>query len=191
MLNIVLFGPPGAGKGTQSENLINHYNLVHLSTGDILRSEIANKTELGMQAKELMDKGELVPDQVVIGMIRSKLKNNPDAKGFIFDGFPRTHAQAETLDVLLADYDTRINVMLALDVEKEELISRLLERGKVSGRSDDQDRSVIENRINEYIKKTAPLKQYYDDQGKFVSIDGQGTIEEIFDRLKKAIENNS
>lgn len=183
MLNIVLFGPPGAGKGTQSENLINKYNLVHLSTGDILRSEIANGTELGKQAKAIMDRGELVGDNIVIGMIESKLDENPHAKGFIFDGFPRTAAQAVALDDLLQKKGTGISGMLALEVDNEELVKRLLLRGKDSGRADDQNEDIIRNRIKEYNNKTLPLKNYYSEQGKFHSIKGIGSIGEIFNAL--------
>jgi adenylate kinase len=189
MLNIVLFGPPGAGKGTQSENLIKQYHLVHLSTGDILRNEIANGTTLGLEAKKLMDQGILVPDEVVIGMIENKLNANKNAKGFIFDGFPRTTAQAETLDVLLQKHETSIHKMLALEVNDDELKKRLLERGKTSGRADDQNPEIIENRIKEYNNKTAPLKNYYLQQNKFIGINGIGTIEEIFVRLQTAIES--
>lgn len=183
MLNIVLFGPPGAGKGTQSENLINKYGLVHLSTGDILRSEIANGTELGRRAKEVMDRGELVGDDIVIGMIESKLDENANAKGFIFDGFPRTTAQAIALDDLLQKKGTGISGMLALEVDDEELVKRLLQRGQGSGRADDRDEDVIRRRILEYNTKTLPLKTYYNEQGKFHSINGIGTIEEIFKAL--------
>jgi adenylate kinase len=183
MLNIVLFGPPGAGKGTQSENLINKYGLVHLSTGDILRSEITRGTELGKKAKEIMDRGELVGDEIVIGMIESKLDQNPNAKGFIFDGFPRTTAQAVALDDLLQKKGTGISGMLALEVDNEELVKRLLNRGKESGRPDDRDENVIRRRILEYNNKTLPLKQYYSEQGKFHSIHGIGTIDEIFKAL--------
>lgn len=188
MLNIVLFGPPGAGKGTQSEKLINRYELIHLSTGDILRGEIADGTELGMEAKELMDQGVLVPDEVVIAMIRGKLTANLDAKGFIFDGFPRTQAQAEALDVALEDLDQSITMMLALEVDNEELVARLLKRGEDSGRSDDQDESIIRNRLEQYDEKTAPLKSYYEAQGKFRSVDGLGSIDEISERLFSAID---
>jgi adenylate kinase len=187
MLNIVLFGPPGAGKGTQSDKLIAEYQLVHLSTGDILRSEIANGTKLGLEAKKLMDQGILVPDDVVIGMIESKVDANKNAKGFIFDGFPRTAAQAEALDRLLAKKGTSINMMLALEVAKEELIKRLLNRGKDSGRPDDQNENVIEKRINEYNNKTAPLKDYYTNQNKFFGVKGVGSIDEIFEALTKVI----
>jgi adenylate kinase len=187
MLNLVLFGPPGAGKGTQSENLINKYGLVHLSTGDILRSEIARGTALGKKAKEVMDRGELVSDDIVIGMIESKLDDNNHAKGFIFDGFPRTTAQAVALDDLLQKKGTGISGMLALEVDDEELTKRLLLRGKDSGRPDDRDESVIRKRIQEYNTKTLPLKNYYNEQGKFHSIYGIGTIDEIFKALTDRI----
>jgi len=189
MLNIVLFGPPGAGKGTQAEKIIDKYNLVHLSTGDILRSELADKTQLGLEAKKFMDKGELVPDDVVIGMIETKIDQNPGAKGFIFDGFPRTTAQAQALDRLLSKKGTPINAMLMLTVEHDELIKRLLNRGKDSGRKDDQDISVIENRIRVYNNETAPLINYYEKQGKYHAVHGMGSIEEIFERLCHTINN--
>ena len=189
MLNLVLFGPPGAGKGTQSEKLIEKYKLVHLSTGDILRSEIAGGTDLGLKAKKLMDAGMLVPDEVVIGMIDSKLDANKNAKGFIFDGFPRTIAQAEALDTLLTEKKTSINMMLALEVEKEELIKRLLNRGKDSGRADDRNTEIIEKRIEEYNNKTAPLKDYYSKQNKLQVIKGVGGIDAIFQKLCEAIDN--
>lgn len=188
MLNIVLFGPPGAGKGTQATSLIEKYKLVHLSTGDILRGELAAKSPLGLEAKKFMDKGELVSDEVVIGMIEVKLDQNKDASGFIFDGFPRTKAQAAALGKLLEKKNTAITVMLALQVEKQELINRLLGRGKVSGRADDQDINIIENRISVYNRETSPVIDYYDALGKFKSVNGMGTIEEIFDRLCKAID---
>ncbi len=188
MLNLVLFGPPGAGKGTQAEFLIRSYGLIHLSTGDLLRSETAAGTPLGLEARHYMDKGELVPDSVVIGMIRSKLETNREARGFIFDGFPRTVAQAQALDALLNENGTPISGMLSLEVEHQELIDRLLGRGLVSGRADDQDCSVIENRIQVYREKTAPLIEYYNQQGKFFGIDGMGTISEIADRLMSRVD---
>lgn len=187
MLNIVLFGPPGAGKGTQSEKLIEKYGLIHLSTGDLLRNEIAKQTPLGLEAKQLMDKGDLVRDSIVIGMIESKLDSNPDANGFIFDGFPRTQAQAIALDDLLQKKGTAISAMLALEVDNEELIKRLLLRGKESGRPDDQNESIIRNRVNEYNTKTLPLKNFYSEQSKFHSIDGIGSINQIFNELVQRI----
>lgn len=189
MLNIVLFGPPGAGKGTQAAKLLEKYQLVHLSTGDILRSELAAETELGIEAKKFMEKGELVPDSVVVGMIEGKIDSNSGANGFIFDGFPRTTAQAEALDIMLDKKGTPISMMLALEVEEEELIKRLLLRGKDSGRSDDQDRSIIENRISVYNAETAPVKDFYAAQNKFKGIHGMGSIDEIFNRLCEAIDS--
>jgi adenylate kinase len=189
MLNIVLFGPPGSGKGTQSAKLIEKYNLVHLSTGDILRSEISAQTPLGLEARKKMDKGELVSDDIVIGMIGNKLDTNPSAKGFIFDGFPRTTAQAAALDKLLTEKKTSISVMLSLEVEKQELINRLLNRGKDSGRVDDQNLSVIENRILVYSRETAVVADYYKVQGKYEAINGMGTIEDIFNRLCETINS--
>lgn len=190
MLNTVLFGPPGAGKGTQAAKLIDKYKLVHLSTGDILRGELAAKSTLGLEAKKYMDKGELVPDEVVIGMIEVKLDQNAGSKGFIFDGFPRTKAQAGALDKLLAKKHTSISIMVALEVEKQELINRLMGRGKISGRADDQDMSVIENRITVYNRETAPVIDYYNAQGKFKSVNGMGTIEDIFQRLCGVIDKS-
>jgi adenylate kinase len=189
MLNIVLFGPPGAGKGTQAAKLLEKYQLVHLSTGDILRSELAAETRLGLEAKKYMEKGELVPDSVVIGMIEGKIDSQSDAKGFIFDGFPRTTAQAEALDKMLNKKETPISLMLSLEVEKEELIKRLLLRGKDSGRADDQDRSIIENRIRVYHAETSPVKDFYAAQNKYKGIEGMGSIEQIFDRLCTAIDS--
>ena len=188
MLNIVLFGPPGAGKGTQAVKLIEKYKLVHLSTGDILRGELAAKSKLGLEAKSYMDKGELVPDEVVIGMIEVKLDQNQEARGFIFDGFPRTQAQAAALDALLEKKRTSITMMLALQVEKQELVNRLMGRGKVSGRADDQGISIIENRIAVYNRETSPVIDYYAAQNKYKAIDGMGSIEEIFGRLCGAID---
>ena len=187
MLNIVLFGPPGAGKGTQSQKLVEQFNLIHLSTGDLLRSEIKAGTQLGTEAKVLMDQGKLVPDEIVIGMIRNKLEANQDAAGFIFDGFPRTEKQAEALDDLLSEEGTSITMMLALEVNEAELIKRLLERGKDSGRADDQDEKVIRERLNVYQAQTAILKEYYKKQDKFEGVNGSGTIEEVFERLSNSI----
>ncbi|PTM05266.1 MAG: adenylate kinase [Bacteroidetes bacterium] len=188
MLNIVLFGPPGAGKGTQSEMLINQYQLVHLATGDIFRYNIKNGTELGKLAQQYMDKGQLVPDEVTIKMLNAEVEKRPDAKGFIFDGFPRTNPQAEALDALLASKNTSITCMLALEVPEEELKMRLLKRAEVSGRADDANIEVIENRIAVYNKETAPVKSYFDKQDKLSLIDGTGSIESITERLFKAID---
>jgi len=191
MLNIVLFGPPGAGKGTQAKKLIDSYHLIHLSTGDLLRAEIANGTSLGIQAKSIMDRGDLVSDEIVIGMIENKLNHNPDAKGFIFDGFPRTTAQAQALDELLEKKNSSINMMIALEVDNVELTRRLLVRGHESGRADDQNEDIIKNRIAEYNNKTAPLKNYYSNKGKFHSVYGIGTVEQIFELLCATIDNKT
>ena len=188
MFNIILFGPPGSGKGTQSEKLIEKYGLKHLSTGDLLRSEIARETPLGLEAKNLMDKGQLVPDEVVIGMISSALEANPDAKGFLFDGFPRTTAQSEALDKLLKLKQTEIGVLLAMEVSKEELVKRLLNRGLTSGRSDDTNETVIRARIVEYKQKTTVVANYYEQFDKVVTIKGEGTVEEIFSDLCSEID---
>ena len=187
MLNIVLFGPPGAGKGTQSAKLIEQYGLVHLSTGDIFRANIKGGTELGTLAKSYIDKGQLVPDEVTIGMLASEVNKAPDAKGFIFDGFPRTQAQAQALDTLLASKETSITMMLALEVEEEELRKRLLLRGKDSGRADDQDPTIIQKRIDVYNGETMPVKDFYTAQGKYKGIDGIGEIDTIFNELCDAI----
>lgn len=188
MLNIVLFGPPGAGKGTQAEKLVNKYNLVHLSTGDIFRANIKGETELGKLAKSYMDKGNLVPDQVTISMLEAEVDKNPNANGFIFDGFPRTTPQAEALDKFLSSKNTTITKMLALDVENGELIKRLLERGKDSGRADDLDTVIIANRIKVYNDQTAVVADFYAAQNKFEQINGIGAIDEIFNRLCAAID---
>jgi adenylate kinase len=188
MLNIVLFGPPGAGKGTQSERLIEKYGLVHLSTGDIFRANIKGETELGLLAKSYMDKGQLVPDEVTINMLRSEVIKHQDPKGFIFDGFPRTNNQAVALDSFLTASGTSISVMLALEVEENELKERLKKRAEVSGRADDADPEVIANRIKVYNAETAPVKDFYLNQGKFISIDGIGSIDEITNRLFSAID---
>ena len=188
MFNLILFGPPGSGKGTQSEKLVAKYNLKHLSTGDLLRSEISAKTPLGLEAKKFMDKGQLVPDEVVIGMISSALDSNPDAVGFLFDGFPRTATQAEALDKLLELKKNSINVMLALDVSEEELAKRLVKRGETSGRTDDNNDHVIRTRILEYHKKTSQVADHYKKANKVVMIKGEGSVEDIFARLTKEID---
>ena len=187
MLNIILFGPPGSGKGTQSIKLIEEYGLKHLSTGDLLRSEISNKTPLGLEVKTLIDKGLLVPDEVVIGMISTALDANPQAKGFLFDGFPRTKEQAIALDKLLKLKQTDIEVVLALEVGEEELVKRLLNRGLTSGRTDDTNEAIIRDRITEYRKKTSVVADYYSEFDKVVKIKGEGTEDEIFAALKKEI----
>lgn len=188
MTNLVLFGPPGAGKGTQANFLKEKYNLVHISTGDVFRFNIKNETALGMLAKSYMDKGELVPDQVTIDMLNAEVEKNADANGFIFDGFPRTNAQAKALDKLMDSKDSQINAMIALEVDDEILVERLLERGKSSGRADDADESIIRNRITEYYKKTAILKDYYAAQDKYFGVDGVGSIAEITERLSAVID---
>lgn len=189
MFNLILFGPPGSGKGTQSEKLIARFGLKHLSTGDLLRSEIAKQTALGVEAKKVMDKGELVPDEVVIGMISSAIDHNENVKGFLFDGFPRTAAQAEALDKLLALKKAPIAVMLALEVSEEELVKRLMKRGETSGRSDDTNESVIRARIAEYHKKTAVVADYYRKFDKVTMIEGEGSIDEIFSSLCEVIDS--
>ena len=189
MFNLILFGPPGGGKGTQSEKLIAKYHLRHLSTGDLLRSEISRKTPLGIEAKKLMDKGNLVPDEVVIGMINDAVDLNMESAGFLFDGFPRTAIQAEELDNLLARKHTCIDVMIALEVSEDELIKRLLKRGETSGRSDDTNEIVIRARIAEYHKKTASVADHYQKAHKVVMIKGEGTVDEIFARLSGEIDH--
>ena len=191
MFNIILFGPPGSGKGTQSEKLVAKYSLKHLSTGDLLRSEITNKTALGLEAKSIMEKGYLVPDEVVIGMISSALEGNPKAKGFLFDGFPRTSAQAEALDKLLELKKTSISVMLALEVNEEELVKRLWKRGQTSGRIDDNNDAVIRERIIEYHKKTSPVAEYYKKMKKVIMVNGEGTVNEIFAALCHEIDKRT
>ena len=188
MFNIILFGPPGSGKGTQSERLVVKYSLKHLSTGDLLRSEIAGQTTLGLEAKNFMDQGKLVPDEVVIGMISSALDNNPLAKGFLFDGFPRTEAQAEALDKLLELKQTEIRVVLALMVSEDELVQRLLNRGLTSGRPDDNNVDVIRARIIEYHKKTSLVADYYRKFNKVFDIPGEGSVDEIFESLCAKID---
>lgn len=188
MTNIVLFGPPGAGKGTQAEVLKEKFNLIHISTGDVFRFNIKNKTKLGMLAKSYMDKGDLVPDKVTIDMLKAEVDKNPNAKGFIFDGFPRTESQAIALDNFLQEKGNSINGMVALEVPEDLLVARLLKRGETSGRPDDQDESKIRNRFNEYENKTAILKHYYEDQKKYYGVDGVGSIEEITERLSTVFD---
>jgi adenylate kinase len=187
MLNIVLFGPPGAGKGTQSSKLVEKFNLVHLSTGDIFRYNIKNETELGRLAKSYIDAGNLVPDEVTINMLEKEVEQYPNAKGFIFDGFPRTVPQAEALDIFLKSKNTNIQLMLALIVDENELIKRLLLRGKDSGRADDTDESIIRNRIQVYNEQTAVAAGFYESQGKYHAINGIGSVDEIFERLSSII----
>ncbi|MGB8190418.1 MAG: adenylate kinase [Chitinophagaceae bacterium] len=188
MFNLILFGPPGSGKGTQSEKLIEKYGLIHLSTGNLLREEIANRTDLGMAARSFMDKGQLVPDEVVLGMIACCLDNNVHANGFLFDGFPRTVAQAEGLDKMLQERGVAIDLVLALEVGSEELVSRLVNRGKTSGRSDDNE-EVIRARIQEYENKTAPVADHYAKMDKVVHVKGEGGVDEIFDSLCRQIND--
>ncbi len=189
MINIVLFGPPGAGKGTQASRLVEKYNLFHLSTGDVFRYNIKNETELGVLAKSYMDKGQLVPDDVTIKLLISEVNKHPEAEGFIFDGFPRTKPQAGALDEILTEMNTSISMMLALDVDENELKDRLAKRAESSGRADDADPKVIQNRIDVYMKETFPVKEFYSAQGKYSSINGQGSIDEITERLYAEIES--
>lgn len=189
MINLVLFGKPGAGKGTQAAFLKDRYNLLHISTGDVFRYNMKNGTELGKLAQSYMDKGELVPDEVTIKMLQDEVAKHPEASGFIFDGFPRTTAQAQALDAFLEGRDMKIDATIALEADDEILVARLLERGKVSGRSDDQDEEKIRNRFEEYNQKTAPLRAYYESQGKFHSVNGIGDIPEITARLSAIIDS--
>jgi adenylate kinase len=188
MLNLILFGPPGAGKGTQSNLIIEKYGLTHLSTGDVFRYNIKNETDLGVLAKSYIDKGELVPDEVTNNMVKDFLERNSNESGFIFDGYPRTIAQGEALDAMLEEMNTEVSMLVALEVEENELVKRLLERGKTSGRADDQDEETIRNRFKVYEEETSPIAVYYSNKGKYVGVHGQGSIEEIFDRLCHAID---
>jgi adenylate kinase len=189
MINLVLFGPPGSGKGTQAAHLVEKYELLHISTGDLFRYEMGNDTPLGLEAKSYIEKGELVPDEVTIGMLRNKVEANPDVAGYIFDGFPRTVAQAEALDELMASKEEQVDQLLMLDVPEEELVERLLNRGKTSGRADDNDESIIRNRIQVYASETTPVFDYYAEQDKAVKINGVGSIEEIFSRLSSQVDS--
>jgi len=188
MINLILFGPPGSGKGTQAAKLVEKYHLVHISTGDLFRYEMGNNTPLGQQAKSYMEKGQLVPDEVTVGMLKNKVDANPDAEGFIFDGFPRTITQAEALDRLMEEKGAPVSALIALDVDDEEITQRILLRGKTSGRSDDNDESIIRNRIEVYKSETSPVFEYYGQSCKSQKINGLGTIEEIFSRLCTAID---
>lgn len=190
MYNLVFFGPPGSGKGTHSSKVAEKFSLIHISTGDLLRDEIERETELGKQAKTKIEKGEFVPDEVVIGMIQNKLDAKKDAKGFIFDGFPRTTEQALALDKILEERSIDIAGVVALDVDEEELVQRILERGKISGRADDQDSAVIQNRIRVYHEKTAPVKDFYIKQGKVKDVNGTGCqIHEVFEKISNVLES--
>ena len=188
MFNLILFGPPGSGKGTQSEKLVDKYGMVHLSTGNLLREEIANRTPLGLEAKKFMDHGQLVPDEVVIGMIDSSIEHHKEAAGFLFDGFPRTVAQAQALDKLLSFKGSEIDLVLALEVSEEELVHRLLNRGKTSGRPDDTNESVIRKRLNVYSNETSPVADYYKKAHKFKAVAGEGSVNEIFAALRQAVD---
>ncbi len=189
MFNLILFGPPGSGKGTQSEKIIARYNTIHLSTGDLLRSEIAQETALGMEAKKIMAKGQLVPDEVVIGMISSSLDKNPQANGFLFDGFPRTEAQAEALDKLMELKKETINLFIALDVSEEEITARLVKRGATSNRPDDSRPEIIAQRIKVYKTETESVADHYRKFEKVVMVSGEGSIEDIFTRICKEIDS--
>lgn len=188
MINLILFGPPGSGKGTQAVQLAEKYEILHISTGDLFRYEMGNNTPLGQKAKSYMEKGELVPDEVTIGMLRNKVEANPEAKGFIFDGFPRTVAQAQALDAMLEEEGQEVSALIALEVGDEEIVARILNRGKSSGRADDNDESIIRNRIAVYNRETAPVFGYYAQTGKTKLIDGIGSIDEIFGRLCAAVD---
>ncbi|WP_367391813.1 adenylate kinase [Lewinella sp. LCG006] len=188
MINLILFGPPGSGKGTQAAKLVEKYNLLHISTGDLFRYEMGNDTPLGQEAKSYIQKGELVPDSVTIGMLRNKVTSTPDVEGYIFDGFPRTVAQAEALDALMQEMETSISKLILLSVDDNEIVTRLLERGKTSGRSDDQDESTIRNRIKIFKNETSPVFDYYAEQEKAVQVEGIGSIADIFSRLCAEID---
>ncbi len=188
MVNLILFGPPGSGKGTQAAKLVDKYGFLHISTGDLFRYEMGNDTPLGLEAKSFIEKGELVPDSITIGMLKNKVQANPDVKGYIFDGFPRTIDQSKALDQLMESLDQKIDKLIALSVKDEEIISRILERGKTSGRADDNDESIIRNRINVYNENTRQVYDYYDKKGVSSSVDGLGTIDEIFTRLTDVID---
>ncbi|MBR2084076.1 MAG: adenylate kinase [Muribaculaceae bacterium] len=190
MLNIVIFGAPGSGKGTQSDKLIDHYHLFHISTGDVLRDNIRRGTELGKTAKGYIDQGQLVPDELIIDILAQVLDENKDkaSEGVIFDGFPRTIPQAEALEQLLADRGTQIDAVVGLEVPEDELIQRILLRGKMSGRADDNEETA-RKRLEVYHNQTSPLKAYYEEQGKYRAINGLGSIDGIFDLIKAELDN--
>lgn len=187
-MNLILFGPPGSGKGTQASMLVEKYNLVHISTGDLFRYEIGNSTTLGVKAKSFMAKGELVPDEITIGMLENKVVSHPEAKGFIFDGFPRTIPQSDALINFLAGHGSSIDALVSLKVDKEEIVTRILERGKTSGRADDNDRGIIENRIQVYENETRPVYDYFQERGLSYEIDGMGSLDEVFSRISEILE---
>ncbi len=189
MLNLILFGPPGSGKGTQAEKLIDKYNLFHISTGDMFRYELSNNTELGQLARSYMDKGQLVPDSVTISMLKKRVEDNPQVKGFIFDGFPRTTPQAEALDALLAEKGESISALIELSVDEDEIVKRILLRGQSSGRADDNDESIIRKRITVYRNETTPVADYYGQSGKSHKIKGIGSITDIFSNLCATIDS--
>lgn len=189
MLNIILFGPPGSGKGTQATKLVEKYGILHISTGDLFRSEMKDETELGLRAKSYIAQGALVPDEVTIGMLKNKVMSNRDVKGYLFDGFPRTISQAEALDALLSSIGQELSCLLALEVGEDELVRRLLLRGETSGRSDDTDESIIRNRIAVYHSETTPVLEYYGKQKKAHEVKGEGSIDEIFARLEESISS--
>ncbi len=191
MINLILFGPPGSGKGTQAAKLVEKYNFLHISTGDLFRYEMGNDTPLGLKAKSFIEKGELVPDEITIGMLRNKVEANPEVSGYIFDGFPRTIAQSEALDSLLSSMAKKVDMLVALDVEDEEIVKRILQRGKTSGRADDNDESIIRNRISVYNENTSQVYDYYDAKGVSHKVDGLGSIDDIFQRLCQTIESIS
>lgn len=188
MINLILFGPPGSGKGTQAKKLVDKYGLLHISTGDLFRYEMGNNTPLGKEAKSYIEKGELVPDSVTVGMLRNKVEANPEVPGYIFDGFPRTIPQSEALDQLLTEKKASVDRLIMLDVPDDEIVQRILERGKTSGRKDDLDEDIIRNRIEVYKSETSPVFDYYQEKGKSTKINGVGSIEEIFDRLCKEVD---
>lgn len=187
MINLILFGPPGSGKGTQAAKLVDKYDLLHISTGDLFRYELGNNTPLGQRARAYMDRGELVPDEVTIGMLRNKVESEPDVQGYIFDGFPRTQAQAAALDDLLSEMKQSVSRLIMLEVPDQEITQRLLNRGLTSGRSDDRDEAIIRNRIEVYRRETSPVYEYYDERELATRVDGVGTIEAIFGRLVSVI----